>query len=271
MAAATHADQQRAFEEGTFLPQENVRDVALDFGAHGHTNRRRRRPTSSEYRRITYARQRIRQWAGLDPVVPAEDWDKIVSVYREHGKRRGTDVVVPTGRQLRIARGKPIPGCTVLTKPEIRSLLHACDAVEAERLGEVLDELGLEDEHSFTRRYLKQWIFIRWKLSGYGGTGHEAGHAVIELLLDDFPRVEEAFRQAVQSRLPRKSLLPYNDVFGRLLQLHGLEELRGDFPALRTRRARKKSLICWWFICMYWGWPFLEDESKILQHVLKLK
>lgn len=266
VSAPTHADQQRAFEAGTFLTQEDARDMAYHDGQNSVTTRRRNRASSSDYRRITYARERIRQWAMLEPTIDPTDWERIRHQYLSWAPDTlGKYPCIPTGQQLRNSRGQPIAGCIVLTKEEIRSLLHACDVVRSENLGE------FAENGYYVRKYLERWISIRWRLSGYGGVAEDVRENVLELLLDDFPRVEEGFRQKAQQFLKRKSLLPYNDVYARLLKLYDLEQYATDFPPLKTRRARKKSLLCWWFICSYWGWPFLEKEPKILTSVAKLK
>lgn len=122
----------------------------------------------------------------------------------------------------------------------------------------------------FVRRYFEKWIRIRWRLTGFAGTNRYVSHSLIEIILEDFPRVEEGFRMAVQTKFGRKSM-SYNEFMRRLMELYSLEDLNEDFPGLKTDRARKRSYLYWWHICKFRQWPFLCNESKILKAVSKAR
>ena len=255
---ATNSDRERALSEGTFLMEEDVRVVALNLGetrpSHRGGVRKRRR---SQYKRTTYLRERISQWFMSEPDIPEDDWETIVGVFAE----RFPDAYFPIPADLTHSRGVRIKGTARLDKEAIRSLLHACDALTTPSWADP------RRPRHFTTRYLEKWLSIRWKLTGQATTSRHAPAILLDLFMDDFARVEQAFRQTIQHTMRRKSFPFYNDVIHKLFALYTFEDLADDFPRLKTRRAQRKSNIYWWHICKYLRWPYLTKEPHILRYV----
>jgi hypothetical protein len=261
----SRTDKQQAYESGAMVCEENVRDAAFGFCPASPVRRGRSR---GAYKRATYLRQRLAQWCMSDPPIDRDDWRSIVQVWQDFCLLAyGTVPVVPSPFQLRTGRGRAVKGAIVPTKEQIRSVLDTCDTLDTDRY----DEEGEESpKRCFLRRYRKRWLSIRWRLSGYKTLSQDMAPDFMELLTDDFPRVEQAFNAVVRERFHRKAI-NYNEAIRHLMELYSLEDLDEDFPRLRTRRARKRSFFHWWHICKYLEWPFLCNESKILRSVMKSK
>lgn len=260
----TYSEQQQAFESGHCLPSESFRDAAFNVAPpNGFGGKSVRGSPGRTYKRKTYFNERISQWLMAEPRIDDDDWFLICEEWQTRCiVKYGQRTVIPTRRQLRRRNLQPIRGSRVPTREDIRCILGSCDALKEN------DPWAEDSETHFVSKYYEKWLTIRYKLSGVGTRAYQVDHCVLEMLEDDFARVEKGFEAAVEQRFGRKSFL-YNEFIRNLLTLYGLDDLKADFPALRTRRARKRAMIYWWHLCKYFQWPFICDESNILKAVLK--
>lgn len=273
VSVPTGFDKQQAIAIGETIPQQSTRDAAfnsLQSSVHSRRavvrapSKRRRncRPSHNSYKRIVYFRERISQWLMEEPEIDEGDWEQICASYLDVGIRKyGRAPTIPTTTELRESKGRLVPGAMPLTKSDVRSILSACDAV-------ISSDIDDKEGPRFIRRYFEKWIKIRWRLTGFAGTNRFVSGSLVEMILEDFPRVEQGFRMAVQPKYGRKAM-SYNEFTRRLMELYSMEDLNEDFPSLKTDRARKRSYLYWWHICKYQRWPFLCNENKILKAVTK--
>lgn len=253
----TSADFKSAAKSRTSVVQENARDAALGFGKGGTSlGAKSRSGRERPYRRTRYHRDLIRSWSHQDTPIGPDDWEFITRHWSYKEEKAGRSGHIPTEEELRISAGRTIPGCITPTKGDIRRLLRLCD------------ESRLR-QHSFVKTYLKKWMQIRRRLSGFSGTSRFSSDAFLHMLLEELPMVEGAFREVVQNRLKRRSFPHFNMMVHRLMELHGVEDMAEDFPEPVTDKALRKNYFYWWMICRHLGWPFLCNEAKIVRSVLR--
>lgn len=230
----------------------------------GNRVRRRisRRAKSANYKRYTYLKQRLSQWHMADPDIDPDSWEFISEQFLDFVLRtHGWMPHIPSTTELRECHGIQIEHTFCLDKRGVRSILNACDAI-------ILADTDSEQPPTYTRRFLKKWVSIRWKFSGVQGTSRYTSPVFLELLCEDFQKVERAFEIVIQHRFKRKAMC-YNEFINRLMELHRFGDLAKDFPPLNTSRAKQRTYIYWWHICKYLQWPFLCNESKILKYIMK--
>jgi hypothetical protein len=261
--STSFAAQAKLVETGGIVEQESLRCVA--FGGDQITVRRRPRKRN-KYQRKEYLKERFNQWFLQEPEISGDDWLVIEWQFDEWCKQtHGRRFPKPSGREL--ARGKGIPhkGCLILSKADVRAVLHNCDLVKEEDYPWPLEKPA---KNYFKKKYLERWLTIRWRFSGQGSTSRYVASELVELLYGDFDKLEEAHR-ILAPKFGRKSFPNYNTIIYRVLELYNCEFLAEDFPPLRTRKAARKIEILWWHYCKYLRWPYISDKADILKRYLK--
>lgn len=243
------------------MVHQGIRDAAL-VGCEApvglHAKRR------GQYSRQNYLREKFRQWCMAEPPIGPEDWKLIERAYCNYADTTiRIAYFIPTGEQLRRAKGKPIPGCIVLRKEDIRCILHDCDALRRQSYDWKCDPEERK-KPSFVTRFLEKWITIRWRFSGQGSLFATAPTDLSDVLLENFSSLQQAFVNTVQAEKIRKTFPSYNTVISRLMEMHGFTESAADLHLLNTKRARRKFEICWWNFCRYLRWPYLSKETFFL-------
>lgn len=150
----------------------------------------------------------------------------------------------------------------MLDKEAVRCILRACDALNRDAAFEKEEEAPTP---SFGTKYLEKWLTIRWRFCGLASSGQSAPPDLLDLLMDDFAHLEEAFAHSVQDPLGRKAFPSYNTILYRLLELYNCVHLAVDLPQLKTRRARKKTELFWWQMCKYLKWPYISSDAQFLK------
>lgn len=261
-------DQRKAQEEGRALPSEIGPNVANALvGAQSLGGKHRRRLETSVYRRIAYFKSRLRCWLRSEPVISPEDWEYIESGFSRLCLERGIEEKIPTPGELRMCGGRRIAHCYSPTQGDVRAILTFGQLVKDE---DHEYDIDWARGRTLLQKYGRNWMTIRFRLSGDAGSSKYVPPPLVELLLDDLLHTEEAF-VATDRPFRRKAFPFFNEVVARLFEFYSMNDLATDFPGLRTRRARKKFYIMWWKICKYWKWPFLCKDANILRVVTKLK
>lgn len=253
---------------------ENARSVAFDsIGIRSAKNARHKKDT---YRRQAYFRDRLSQWLHTEKPIPKHDLAVIKKEWRRYLHGLGVPGVLPTKAALRKSRGKIISGCHPLEKSDIRSILRACDArleaIRKKKLAEwpddpmwkcYRDEIG-EQSKSFVKRYLEKWLSLRWRFTGQHSTAAECPHENFDQLQEYLGKLDRSFPACFAGE-KRKAFPNWNEVTRNLLQLLFLEHLGGDFPGLRTQRAKNRANYHWWKFCRFHKWPYLLKEARFLK------
>jgi len=230
------------------VPRENDLEAVV---LSGRASLKRKRQHSA-YDRASYVNDRLAQWSLSEPGINEKDWEEIETSFIRFVIRRGFIPVIPTGEQLRKSRGKQIDHTWLLTKPECREVLEDCDTVREEdtdSVGNVLMRRG-----HFKKKYYERWMTIRWRFSGVNS---KSNPTLVEIIKDDFPRLEEAFRATI-GRNERKYFPNYNAMFHFLLELYNCEDLADAFPLPKTLRSRNKAEEFWWRFCGFLQWPCIR-------------
>jgi transcription initiation factor TFIIIB Brf1 subunit/transcription initiation factor TFIIB len=218
----------------------------------GGSSHKRARGT---YKRSVYVNERLAQWTLTEPGIAGADWDEIQDGFMRYVIGRGFIPVLPTGEQLRGSRGKRIDSTYVLTKEECGTILEDCDVVredDSDSVGTVFVHRG-----HFKRKYFERWMTIRWRFSGIKS---KATSTLVDIIQDDFPRLEEAFRFTVD-RHERKYFPNYNAMFHFLLELYNCDDLADAFPLPKSLKARNKAEEIWWRFCKFLQWPCLRPTK----------
>lgn len=158
------------------------------------------------------------------------------SVYkrRHHFKERvlqfmGMDRYVPK-RVLDAARASITPP---VTKTKIRAYLRTTK----------------------NQKFIENWIQIYCYVTGTPSPGVVMRPEEVEWLYSMFLHIENAFNHV--KPVHRKSMLNYNFLFVRLLQIIGRKELIQWFPQLKSRAKTKQLDAIWQDICVHTQLPFL--------------
>lgn len=253
---------------------ENARSVAFDsIGIRSAKNARHKKDT---YRRKAYFRDRLSQWLHTEKPIPKDDFRIIKKEWRRYLHGLGVPGVLPTKAALRESRGKVISGCYPLEKKDIRCILRACDARLEKKRQEKLaqwpddpmwqcyrDDIG-EPSKSFVKRYLEKWLSLRWRFTGQHSTAAECPHEMFDQLQEYLEKLDKSFPVCFAGE-KRKAFPNWNEITRNLLQLLFLEHLGGDFPGLRTQRAKNRANYYWWKFCRFHKWPYLLKEARFLK------
>ncbi len=235
---------------------------------------------SAPYKRITYFRERLSQWAMQEPPIPEHDWDIICEEYRGWCTDESTRCLIPSGEELRTTGGR-VRGTIFLTKEEIRAILVRCDAPHPGRVtrGAIVNDLeytwleqnddpeapGYVKRGHFVKKYYEKWITIRYRFSGVGSMADTIPHWVLTEMCIAFTELQPAFWKVVYDPNERKSLISYNWIFARLLDMYGQPHAAVDFPGLKTDSKRRKLDEYWRRICAFMRWPYINSSDENLK------
>lgn len=255
--APSRADQKDALASGRELPSERLRQLAFGVSRGVADKAKRRRG----YKRKEYLRERFNQWFLEEPAIHADDWIIIEQEFiRWHKRELDRTPRIYTGRQLARTHGTPFEGAHILTRAEVRSILAACDALKEKDYPWPLDA---RPKNYFRKKFLERWLTIRWRFSGQGSTSKYVPGDLVELIFEDFERLEEAHQRV--ARAHKRKSMPYNTVIYRTLELYNCQFLADDFPQLSTRRAAMRAEYLWWDYCDYLQWPYISEQAEILK------
>jgi hypothetical protein len=94
-------------------------------------------------------------------------------------------------------------------------------------------------------------------------------HWVLTEMCIVFTELQPAFWKVVYDPLERKSLISYNFIFGRLLDMFNQTHACIDFPNLKTDGKVRKLQEYWRRICCFMRWPYInsaEEENLTVQN-----
>jgi len=224
------------------------------------------RSSRNAYKRMAYIRTKLRLWLQQQSSIDAEDLKLIQHCFGKWCEKSGGKRLRNlTSLQLHKGGPEPITGYPKLTKDDICSILHACDAV-----GKPL-RLTKGSRPRMVTLYLEKWLYIRFLLTGQKSVGCLVGQEVLEFVTAAFEELDKAFPHAVGSVLKRQAF-PHNDsILQRLLVLKGWEHYAVDCAELNSARAKKKFELCWWAFCKYLKWPYISKDAHFLSKRLKNK
>lgn len=180
------------------------------------------------YKEIVYFSERISQWRGLEP--PLEHW--------------ATKRVWAKWAELK-------PGD--YEKSTIRAVLAACDA-----------DLARDGVAPFfVKVALEKWLTIREEVGGRRSTGHRVNEAFAWRLKQQFERFLVSYNRRVRKQSKRRSVMNYNFIIRRLLDLNGRGELGVDLPPLKTKAKQAKLVEMWHEACIDLQWPYVNNDEII--------
>ena len=266
-----------------FLLEQAQRDVAAAAARVTQEGAKRKsgRCSGKKYNRTTYFKERLSQWLCTEPPINKKDWALIEEQFRVFCDERHISFKIPTSRELAGCGGKIIPGCYSLQKEDVRELLGKCELVAEERRLAARDyypdhplfkfqrEEAGERHVGFLSKYLEKWLSIRRRFSGEQTTGKLCPPRTYEELVRRLKMLDRAFWVCIRNE-KRKSFPCFNEMVRNIFDLLDQPQFGVDFPALNTRRARKKAVIHWWNFCKYLKWPFLLKDAKFLRTTLKI-
>lgn len=210
--------------------------------------------------RRAYIREKFSQWFMSESPIPADDWSIIERAYINYCETViKIPGFIPTGDQLRRAKGKQIDGQPVLDKQDIQIILS-----DAEAVAQLDGRTG-----PFAKRYIEKWRTIRWRFCGVASSISEIPPDLLNFLMHAFDQLDQAFPKAVGDPLKRKKFPHYDTIIYRLLELKGCAELGKDLEEIKTRRGKKSVERCWWLFCKYFKWPYISRDEKILTDKMK--
>ena len=195
---------------------------------------------SLPYKRITYFNERLTQWTGHEPEIPLADAEAIV----KHWKR-WAPCAYPADWQYKCDKGR------------IRAVLNDLDTI-AVKSGE---------PKRFVQKYLEKWLTIRTVLVRVPSTGKYATEELLQHLREQFVRLQGPFDRIVKDRIGRHSLLNYNFIIRRLLDLNGASWMGVDFPPLKTTAKRQRLIEMWKMICDALEWPYINNDHLVFSWI----
>lgn len=197
---------------------------------------------SLPYKRQTYFNERLSQWQCNEPRIPEEDMAAIKQLWDSYAKVAWPD--------------------TWAHKPP------------KERIGAVLTTLDsdlVKDGHRprFVRVYYEKWLTIRAALTGYRSWGEYASPRLIHALQRDFDRLQSSYDVRYRERFKRHSMISYNFIIRRLLELRGCHHMIEDFPPLKTTAKQKLLTRVWRDVCADLGWPYVNHDHIVFPDMVK--
>ena len=193
---------------------------------------------SADYKRITYAGEKLSQWRELEPDIPPHDSRRIADKWEQLAP-----IEWPNDYK------------TVCGKDRIRVVLAALD--------KELRQHRADASVRFIRCYLEKWLTIRHRLIGQRSTGTYADDSLVDILKCQFSEIQGPFDKFIRERCGRHSLLNYNFIFRRLLDLNGCSWMAEDFPPLKTTTKQKRLIEMWREICKHLKWPYVNSDERI--------
>lgn len=199
---------------------------------------------SAPYQRKTYFNERISQWQCNEPAIPEDDELTIMETWNQWAP---------------------------VTWPDD---YHRASATTKERIGHMLEFIDLQRRRNnlkpyFKTKYLEKWISIRGWFCTARSTADFVDDEDIAWIKQQFLRVERVFNQAIRGRQGRRSLINYNFVMRRLLELRGCAYATSDWPPLKTVSKQRALVAMWRIVCAYLDWPYINTDALVFPTIVR--
>lgn len=195
---------------------------------------------SPPYKRQTYFIERLTQWCQNEPPIKPKDLRAIRDCWHD-----------------RVARLWPAVYAGVPDKWHIRRILSYQDWLRTQS----------GKTPRFVRVYLEKWLTIRYHLSGTQSTGRNMRWVILQRLRSLFDEIQRPFDKVIGRFPGRRSMLNYNFLIRRFLDLMNLRHLATDFPPLKTLAKQRRLIEIWRAIIAELRWPYINNDAATFPQI----